>query len=472
MYCSMSTDDCGRNFFDHQVNEMTERYSRSQVNRLKQLLEAARDRESRAIDIVINIGLVSCPDQLNELQSKYPSRPLNEFPLEDLEKLITLAVRMMRSAQNNRNTDDGLALKKLEEDISKLKSQLRNETHLVNEYKQQLSQAKQLINNLQNESGKKKLRRNAIKGFTTSEDPFGKEIMNNDDHNENNPVPDQTVEDKALPLEFDEDQALARFKEDWENNLSFKGKRNYGPLLTYIGSTGDCFKQELTEELCSQLNENYYTIKDRLYKLVTKFGWLESVKLKKGDADLPGTLASAFVLTPVGKMGYYYLTGKMAQTSKLDTLNRFGINPSHSFLINSIVKAFERIGWSATIETKRIWLPDQRHFDPDITITDGRDGNINTYYLEVETAGHIRDNKLYSKWRNSTEVQNGAIYLGMKTKKEAKDLAYSVIRYWMTHTGFDREVMLFTTSLEYLMSLNIEDHPSPWSEVRTLIAQK
>jgi hypothetical protein len=154
----MATNEKGadREYFERQIAQITNDYSRAQVERLKELLAASREREDRATDVLIKIGQIACPEQLEEMQRRNPGRPLNQYPPEDLERLISMATRMMRSAVNDMSIDENTALSAMQEEIAKLQVNLRIESHRANDSQYRLVQAQKRITELERGAGKKK----------------------------------------------------------------------------------------------------------------------------------------------------------------------------------------------------------------------------------------------------------------------------------------------------------------------------
>lgn len=488
----MATNEKGadREYFERQIAQITNDYSRAQVERLKELLAASREREDRATDVLIKIGQIACPEQLEEMQRRNPGRPLNQYPPEDLERLISMATRMMRSAVNDMSIDENTALSAMQEEIAKLQVNLRIESHRANDSQYRLVQAQKRITELERGAGKKKqtkdstLEAEVVSGIRWQE--RGADLVNGQGDLQNAGVREalgrqEKIQEPAqesidtvatsggitkrtkLDLTVRELESSLLAWETFCHPLPSQVREEYEYLIDLIGGSGETVGVILkkTAEMERGIKDSTC---DNRFKSMVEQQIVTRGESSLGDPSKAGRRRATFTLTPYGQSIYWARHRKESLVSREDQIIAHDKRGPHGALVNRVARALNRMKYEIILDPKPIRVSDKSFTYPDIVVViDGAD----EYRIEVEEKGHIAREKrtvLCTKWRNACDAfEEGNIFVVTETPQDMKKIRSSVM-YMVLND--DRMPTLYLSNAEYLDSA--PEGAQIWLEVLTL----
>jgi len=430
----------------------------------EKLISAEKEKVKHAVEAVLAIGRIICPEKLEQMQQANPVRPLSEHPLDEIVMAIINAANLLKLAAASTRTGGEAAAGRLAGELESAKNQVTMERHRANDlqarYERLLEEVKGLRKGpykAKNASDEKSLTRLADR-------PVGTAFERLDlDGAEFNP----TLAERAAIKQEAENLATAKWKAR-EASWSKEKKDRYNPIIIHIGRTGEVATSDLKKAMAQAHGVDDKTMDNRLTRLVQE-EILDKRNFFPREKGKSGRIENAYPLTLVGQMAYRALTGSIARPPLDEFLLKKAQTPDHSELCLRVVRAFQRLGIKADLPEERIMLSENRWTDPDVVLPDYAGEKL---YLEAETAEHITSKILWSKWRNNAEVGNNRIHLAMRKRSDVLNIGYGAVQAWASQDGYPWKIDLYLTSLDYLESLPPPARGQlvvPWVAVKTIL---
>ena len=145
----MDTND-DKDPYDHL--KMLDLVSRGQtalyIEHSERIVSQEKERTKKAIEIVLSVGRILCPDKLEEMQQQNPIKPLNEMPLEEIAMAIIHSANLLKIAAACSKLDGKSELEKLAEKFQDAQNQIKMERHRANEFQAKYERTLEEIRNL------------------------------------------------------------------------------------------------------------------------------------------------------------------------------------------------------------------------------------------------------------------------------------------------------------------------------------